>query len=84
MPGAELEKERSFWDSSSEVGTAKSVSSISAVGTWVRSSSLSWSRLQLRGPKVSVKKRVASSRVPSKPGLSSLKIFRAARFLDTR
>ncbi len=27
---------------------------------------------------------VASLRVPSKPGLSSLKIFRAARFLETR
>ena len=40
--------------------------------------------LQSCGPNVSVKKRVASSREPSKPGELLLKIFRAARFFDTQ
>ena len=40
--------------------------------------------LQSRGPKDWVKYVVASSKVPSKPGLSSPKIFRAARFFEYR
>ena len=61
---------------------AKSELSISAEGTWVASSARRRSILQSRGPKDWVKYAVASSKVPSKPGLSSPKIFRTARFFE--
>ena len=73
---------RSLEASSSGLGGSNRVSSTSAEGTWALSSAWRESVLQDRGPNALEKKVVASSVVPSKPGLSSPKIFRAARFLD--
>ena len=84
FPGAELDIVRSLDASSSGLGGSNRDSSTAADGTWALSSSWRDSVSQGRGPNAFVKKVVASSVVPSKPGLSSPKIFRAARFFETR
>ena len=84
LPGAELDIVQSLEASSSGLGGSNRVSSTSAEGTWTLSSAWRESVLQDRGPNTLVKKVVVSSVVPSKPGLSSPKIFRAARFFEIR
>ena len=76
--------ERSFEASSSGDGGVNRSWSIAAEGTKAANSSKSLVVSHLRGPKVSVKKVVASSMVPSKLGLSSQKTWRAARFFEMR
>ena len=84
MPGAEFAMERSLAGSlTGDEGLNKSWS-VAAEGTKAANSSNSLVVSQSRGPKDSVKKEVASSMVPSKPGLSSPKTWRAARFLEIR
>ena len=84
LPGAEFDMVRSFEASSSGLGGSNRVLSTLAEGTWALSSAWRESVLQERGPNALEKKVVASSVVPSKPGLSSPKIFWAARFFEIR